>query len=107
MTVTAFLSVAPATEESMAPAVAAAIEALEEFEIEYKTTPVGTVIEAEAAGEVFAAARAAHEAVPADRVGTTLKLDDKRTVDEPGRAKVDAVEAELDRPARSEPSLDG
>lgn len=103
MTVTAFLSVAPTTERSMAPAVAAAIEALEEFEIEYETTPVGTVIEAEEASEVFAAAQAAHGAVAADRVGTTLKLDDKRTVDEPGRAKVDAVEAELDRPARSHP----
>ena len=101
MTVTAFLSVAPATEESMAPAVADAVDALEAFDVEYETTPAGTIIEADTAAAVFAAAQAAHEAVEADRVGTLLKLDDKRTTDEPAAQKVEAVETELGRPARS------
>ena len=101
MTATAFLSVAPATDGSMASAVADAIEALESHDVEYETTPMGTVVEADAAGELFAAARSAHEAVGADRVETLLKIDDKRTVDEPASAKVEAVEQRLGRPARS------
>lgn len=102
MTATAFLAVSPDTDGSMAPAVATAIEALEEFDIEYETTPMGTLIEADDAAEVFAAAQAAHEAVESDRVGTFLKLDDKRAVDEPAAAKVQSVEKQLGRPARSQ-----
>jgi uncharacterized protein (TIGR00106 family) len=99
MTATGFLSVAPATEESMAPEVARAVDALEGFDVRYETTPMGTILEATDAAELFAAARAAHEAVGADRVETLLKIDDKRTSDEPASAKVDAVEAELGRDA--------
>jgi uncharacterized protein (TIGR00106 family) len=101
VTTTAFLAVSPDTEGSMAPAVAAAVEALETFELEYETTPMGTVLEADDAAEVFAAAQAAHEAVDSDRVGTFLKIDDKRTVEDPASAKVDAVETELGRAATS------
>ena len=101
MTAMAFLSVAPSTEESMSPAVAAAIDALEPFDVEYETTPMGTIVEAETAGELFAAARAAHEAVNGDRVGTVLKIDDKRTVDDPAAEKVRSVERELGRAATS------
>ena len=101
MTTTAFLSVSPDTEGSMAPAVAAAVERLEAFDVEYETTPMGTIIEAETVAEVFAAAQAAHEAVESDRVGTVLKIDDKRTVDQAAAAKVEAVERELGRPASS------
>lgn len=101
MTVTAFLAVSPDTDGSMAPGVARAIEALESFELEYETTPMGTVLEADDVGEVFAAAQAAHETLEADRVGTFLKIDDKRTVDDPAAAKVQSVEAELGREATS------
>ncbi|ERH09349.1 MAG: conserved hypothetical protein TIGR00106 [halophilic archaeon J07HX64] len=101
MTVTAFLAVSPDTDGSMAPGVARAIEALESFELEYETTPMGTVLEADDVGEVFAAAQAAHETLEADRVGTFLKIDDKRTVDDPAAAKVESVEAELGREATS------
>jgi uncharacterized protein (TIGR00106 family) len=101
MTVTAFLSVAPTIEESMAPEVAKAIDALEAFDVAYETTPMGTTIETDDIGELFAAAQAAHEAVDADRVGTVLKIDDKRTSDQSAAAKVTAVEDELDRPATS------
>jgi len=103
MTVTAFLTVSPDTEGSMAPGVATAVETLEEFDLEYETTPMGTILEAEDVAEVFAAARAAHEALDADRVGTFLKIDDKRTVDDPASAKVSAVAEELGR----EPTSNG
>lgn len=102
MTAYGFLSVAPVIESSMAPAVADAVAALEDFDVTYETTPMGTLIEAEDASEVFAAAAAAHAAVDADRVSTVLKIDDKRQATGSGADKVAAVEAELGRPARSE-----
>jgi len=100
MTCYALLSVAPATDDSMAEDVADAIEALEAFDVDYETNPMGTVLEADDAGTLFEAARAAHEAVDGDRVGTFLKIDDKRTSDAPARRKVEAVEETLGRPAR-------
>ena len=101
MTVSAFLSVSPEVDGSMAPEIAEAIAALEGFDVEYETTPMGTILEGNDVADVFAAARAAHEAVEADRVGTFLKIDDKRTSDEPAGAKVDAVEQHLGREASS------
>ena len=101
MTVVALLSVAPVIEDSMADEVAKAVDALEEYDVNYETNPMGTVIEAETTDELFAAAQAAHEAVDADRVSTVLKIDDKRTRTESASAKVDAVEEQLGRPARS------
>jgi uncharacterized protein (TIGR00106 family) len=101
MTTVAFLSVAPVTEDSMAGEVAKAVAALDEFDVTYQTTPMGTTIEADDAATVFAAAGAAHDAVDGDRVSTFLKIDDKRTVDTTARAKVDRVEEELGRDARS------
>jgi uncharacterized protein YqgV (UPF0045/DUF77 family) len=102
MTAVGFLSVAPATDESMAADVAAAVAALDDFEVSYETTPMGTTVEAPDAATLFAAAQAAHAAVDADRVSTFLKIDDKRTVDDPATEKVAAVERELGRPARSD-----
>jgi uncharacterized protein (TIGR00106 family) len=102
MTVVALLSVAPVQEGSMAGEVATAVAALDEFDVTYETTPMGTTIEAGDVGELFAAAQAAHEAVDADRVSTFLKVDDKRAVDASAHEKVDAVESELGRPARSD-----
>ncbi|GGN97252.1 MULTISPECIES: MTH1187 family thiamine-binding protein [Haloarcula] len=109
MTCIGFLSVAPVVEESMAPYVADAVAALEAFDVEYETTPMGTIIEAEDSEELFAAAHAAHEAVGAqsDRVETFLKIDDKRGVDQRASEKVDAVESQLGRAARSERSEGG
>ncbi len=104
MTVIGFLSVAPVTEGSMAADVATAVSALEEFDVEYETGPMGTTIEADEASELFAAVEAAHTAVDADRVSTVLKIDDKRTSNQRAHEKVDAVEAELGRPATSHPN---
>ncbi|WP_331233849.1 MTH1187 family thiamine-binding protein [Natronorarus salvus] len=102
MTAIGFLSVAPVREGSMAGEVAKAVDALEAFEVAYETTPMGTVIEAEEIDELFAAAQAAHEAVDGDRVSTVLKIDHKRGRDASAAEKVEAVERELDREARSE-----
>lgn len=103
MTVIALLSVAPATDGSMAADVADAVDALDDFDVTYETNPMGTVIEATDLDELFAAVKAAHRAVDADRVSTVLKIDDKRTSDADAGEKVAAVERELGRPPRSQP----
>ncbi|AXR77619.1 hypothetical protein AArc1_1280 [Natrarchaeobaculum sulfurireducens] len=88
----------------MAEEVAKAVDAIDEYDVEYETNPMGTVIEAEEIGELFAAAQAAHEAVDADRVSTVLKIDDKRTRETSAAEKVEAVEDAL---GRSPTSMDG
>ncbi|WP_280587321.1 MTH1187 family thiamine-binding protein [Halorubrum sp. Boch-26] len=102
MTTVALLSVAPVIEGSMAGEVAKAVDALDEFDVSYETNPMGTVIEADDAETVFAAAAAAHEAVDGDRVSTVLKIDDKRAADTTAERKVAAVEEELGREAKRE-----
>ncbi len=102
MTAIGFLSVAPVTEGSMSGEVAKAVAALEEFDVGYETTPMGTIVEADDAATVFAAAQAAHEAVDGDRVSTFLKIDDKRAVEQSAREKVESVERELGHEARRE-----
>ncbi|WP_247009579.1 thiamine-binding protein [Halorientalis litorea] len=102
MTVVGFLSVAPVQQGSMAEEVANAVAALDDFDVVYETTPMGTTIEAADAATLFDAARAAHEAVDGDRVSTFLKVDDKRTREVSASEKVAAVERELGHPATSE-----
>ncbi|KOX98246.1 thiamine-binding protein [Halorubrum tropicale] len=102
MTAIAMLSVAPVIEESMAAEVAAAVAALDDFDVSYETNPMGTVIEADDAETLFVAAAAAHDAVDGDRVSTFLKVDDKRAGDGTAAEKVDAVEEHLGREARRE-----
>ncbi|MFC7325274.1 MTH1187 family thiamine-binding protein [Halorubrum rutilum] len=102
MTTVALLSVAPVIEGSMAGEVAKAVAALDEFDVSYETNPMGTVIEADDAETVFAAAAAAHGAVDGDRVSTVLKIDDKRTAETSADRKVEAVEEELGREAKRE-----
>jgi len=104
MTLVAFLSVAPVIENSMAGEVAKAVAALDDFDVEYETTPMGTIIETDDTSELFAAVEAAHRAVEADRVSTFLKIDDKRTIQQEAREKVESVEEHLGRPAKSERS---
>ena len=101
MTVFALLTVVPVRDGDMARDVAAAIDALEDFDVAYETNPMATTIEAEDVGTLLDAVEAAHRAVDADRVSTVLKIDDKRTADQDAQAKVEAVEAELGREARS------
>ena len=102
MTVVALLSVAPVREGSMAPEVAKAVAALDDFDVSYETNPMGTVIEADDIDTLLAAVGAAHKAVDADRVSTFLKIDDKRTTGSAAREKVAAVERELNREAKKQ-----
>jgi uncharacterized protein (TIGR00106 family) len=102
MTVVALLSVAPVVEGSMAPEVAKAVAALDDFDVSYETNPMGTVIEAEDIDTLLNAVAAAHKAVDGDRVSTFLKVDDKRTSTKSARSKVERVEEELGREARKE-----
>ncbi|MUW15886.1 thiamine-binding protein [Halorubrum sp. CBA1125] len=100
MTAIALLSVAPVIEGSMAGEVAKAVAALEDFDVSYETNPMGTVIEADDAETLFAAAAAAHAAVDGDRVSTVLKIDDKRDSEASAADKVAAVEEHLGREAK-------
>ena len=100
MTAIGELNVTPVREGSLSGEIAKAIEALEAFDVSYETNPMGTILEADDASELFAAAQAAHEAVDGDRVITTLKIDDKRTVTQRADEKVAAVERRLGREAR-------
>ncbi len=102
MTVVALLSVAPVRAGSMAEDVADAVAALDGFDVAYETNPMGTVIEADGIDELLDAVAAAHKAVDGDRVSTFLKVDDKRTSDDPASSKVEGVERELGRPAKRE-----
>ncbi|MFB6309294.1 MAG: MTH1187 family thiamine-binding protein, partial [Haloarculaceae archaeon] len=68
--------------------------------VDYETTPMGTIIEAENIDGLLDAVSAAHNAVDADRVSTFLKVDDKRTVDQRAAEKVEAVEEHLGHEAR-------
>ncbi|ESS11325.1 MAG: hypothetical protein A07HR60_01378 [uncultured archaeon A07HR60] len=102
MTVIALLSVAPATDESMAPDVADAVAALDDHGVTYETNPMGTVIETEDIGTLLEAVEAAHTAVDGDRVSTVLKIDDKRASSDAAGEKVAAVERELGHAATDE-----
>lgn len=102
MTVIGFLSVSPVQKGSLAPAVADAVAALEDFDVEYETNPMGTTIEADDVDELLQAVGAAHQAVEGDRISTFLKIDDKRTRDTDAAEKVTLVERELGRPPRSD-----
>lgn len=103
MTASGFLTVSPRVEGSMAPEIAKAVDALEDHPVRYETTPMGTLLEAENAATLFAAAQSAHEVVDSDRVVTSLKIDDKRATDDPMETKVDRVESALGRDATGGP----
>ena len=86
----------------MAEDVAAAVTALDDFDVSYETNPMGTVVQADDVGTLLDAVEAAHRAVDADRVSTVLKIDDKRASDASAAEKVAAVEEELGRAARGD-----
>ena len=101
MTVTAMLSVAPLLEGDLEREIANALDALEEYDVEYETHPMETTIVADDVDELFDAVKAAHQAVGTDRVVTNLKIDDWRGREIEADDKVAMVEEKLGREARS------
>ncbi len=83
---------------SLSRYVAAALAVLKEHQsVKYELNPMGTVLEGERC-DVIAAVEAMNEAVfaaGAQRVGTTLKIDERRDRDTSMGHKVDAVRREL------------
>lgn len=107
MTVFALLRVTPVTDDDITEDVAAAIDALEEHDVEYRTTPMATILEAEDVHELFAACASAHEAVGTAEIQTLVQVEEKREVEMDAADKIDAVESELGREARSEGGVEG
>ena len=102
MSTIARLEVIPTREGNMSDAVASAVGALDGFDVSYETTPTDTVIEADDASEVFAAAEAAHRAVADERVITSLEVDEHRTRRQDRHERVASVEQKLGHPAKRE-----
>ena len=104
MTIVATLSITPVHDGSLTEEIAAAIKALDDYDVSYETNPMGTVIETEELGDLFAAVQAAHETVDADRVRTVLQIDDDRDRAQDAAERVAAVEDALGREPTDEPS---
>lgn len=100
MTAIARLEIIPVREGSMAPAIASAVDALDRFAVSYETTATDTIIEADSVDQVFAAVQAAHEAIPDDRVITSVEIDDVRGRRQRVDDRVASVERALGRPPR-------
>ena len=64
----------------------------------HQTTPTDTVIEAETVEQVFAALQAAPQAIPDDRVITSIEIDDDRRRPQQMSQRVDSVERALGHP---------
>jgi len=97
MTVIARLEIIPIREEHMSDQIAAAVDALDQFDITYELTPMDTIIEADDVSEVFDAAAAAHEAIDEDRIITSLEIDHQPDREQQRADRVATVEHELGR----------
>lgn len=98
MTVIARFEVMPVRDGSMSNAIAHALRALEQYPVSYRTTPTDTIIEAETVEQVFEAVQAAHQAIPEDRVITSVEIDEDRRRPQNMNERVASVEQELGHP---------
>ncbi|XVH33690.1 MTH1187 family thiamine-binding protein (plasmid) [Haloferacaceae archaeon DSL9] len=102
MTIIARFEVIPIHDGSLSEDIAQAIDALDEYDVSYELTATDTVIEADDADEVFEAVHAAHNAVEADRVLTSLEVDEQRSREQHLEDRVESVASILGRePKRS------
>lgn len=86
------------SKTSISEYVAAALAALDKTGIKYELSGMGTLLESDNPGELFSAVEVAHEAVfalGADRVATSLKIDDRRDKEGNLRQKVVSVKEKL------------
>ena len=84
-------------EVSVSSYVADCIQKLRDAKVQYQLTPMGTIVEAEAE-EIFQIALMIHQTpfeAGAQRVVTTIKIDDRRDIEATAERKVSAVEEEL------------
>ncbi|AFK21003.1 hypothetical protein HFX_5169 (plasmid) [Haloferax mediterranei ATCC 33500] len=86
----------------MSEDIAQAIEALDDFDISYELTATDTVIEADNVDEVFEAIQAAHNAVKADRVITSVEVDEQRRREQHGEDRIKSVASVLGREPKRE-----
>jgi uncharacterized protein (TIGR00106 family) len=103
MAIVATFSVTPVHNGDLTEEIAAAISALDDYDVSCETNPMGTVIEAEELSELFAGVQAAHEAIDADRVRTALRIDDDCDREQNAAERVAAVEDALGRTSTREP----
>ncbi|MBO8154687.1 MTH1187 family thiamine-binding protein [Thermovirga sp.] len=85
------------TSTSLSPYVAEVEKILRSYDLKVMLTPMGTILEGEL-DTILEAIRAAHEApfkAGAMRVGTTIRIDDRRDKDLTMEHKVKSVEEKL------------
>jgi uncharacterized protein (TIGR00106 family) len=87
------------SQTSISRYIAAALEVLDETGIKYEINGMGTMLESEDPAKLFDAVSKAHEAVfniGAERVATSLKIDDRRDKMGSLNQKVKSVKEKLD-----------
>jgi uncharacterized protein (TIGR00106 family) len=85
-------------ETSLSRYIAAALSALDKTGIKYEITGMGTIMESDDPGKLFDAIKMAHEAVfseGANRVATSLKIDDRRDKEKSLKEKIRSVEEKI------------
>lgn len=99
--VVAYFTIVPVGQKStsLGSYVATAITAINEIEkLQCEVTPMGTVIEADNLDAIFAAVKAAHEALVSNgilRVESTLLIDDRRDKARTMKDKVNSVKKHM------------
>ncbi len=94
--ITAEFNVIPigTSRTSLSKYVAAAVSALDELDVKYQLSGMGTQIETENLDDLFKAIKTAHEAVieiGANRIATNIKIDDRRDAERSLEDKVVSV----------------
>lgn len=102
MTIIARFEVIPVHDESLSEDIARAIDALDDFDISYEMTATDTVIEAEDVDQVFEAVQAAHTAVDADRVISSVEIDERRDRKQHVEDRIESVASILGREPKRE-----
>ncbi len=98
--ITAELTIIPigTSGTSLSNYIAAAVAALDNNGIKYELTGMGTLLESNDLEKIFKAIRSAHEAVfseGAQRVATSIKIDERRDFDRTINDKVVSVNQKL------------
>jgi len=88
---------------SLSPLLADVAKLIHDSGLDYRVGPMGTVVEGEW-DRVIALAKQCHQVMlqSADRVMTTIRIDDRKDIPGPGRMtqKVQSLEAKVGRPLK-------